>query len=83
MNTEYETIRVVFSETLSNINTKEFEDENENWGVLSLKEWIEGYESTRFTPISDTEVIITSEYNMSFVKAWLDKFIFIKSITIY
>lgn len=71
MNTQYDTIRVKFSESIESINEEIFKGKENRWGVSSLKEWIDAYESTRFTPINDTEAIITSEYNMSYVKGWL------------
>ena len=43
------------------------------WGVESLKEWIDGYESTRMTPINDHTAVITSEYNTVHVVEWLRK----------
>ena len=67
----YETIKVTFTHPIQTID-KMFYDPGANWGIESLKEWIEGYESTRFTTLSDRMVIITSEYNMSFVKKWLE-----------
>ena len=43
-------------------------DDAEAWGVASLKEWIDGYESTRFTQIGDHTAVITSEYNQGTCK---------------
>lgn len=71
MNRQYETIRVKFPKSIESINAEIFKGKENLWGVASLKEWIDTYESTRFTPISDTEAIITSEYNMMFAKGWL------------
>lgn len=70
-NSNYETIKVTFTHPIQTID-KMFCDPDANWGIESLKEWIETYESTRFTTLSDRTVIITSEYNMSFVKKWLE-----------
>lgn len=67
----YETIKVTFTHPIQTID-KMFCDPGANWGIESLKEWIEDYESTRFIALSDRMVIITSEYNMSFVKKWLE-----------
>lgn len=53
---------------------KEFEEEKEMFGVESLKEFIDGYESSRFTQISETEAIITSEYNMNHIVDWIERF---------
>lgn len=44
------------------------------FGVRSLKEFIDGYESSRFTQISETEAIITSEYNMNHIVDWIERF---------
>ena len=38
-----------------------------------MKQWIDGYETTRFTEIDDRTAVITSEYNMDSVKEWLQK----------
>lgn len=38
--------------------------------LLPLKEWVDNYESTRFTPIDECRAVITSEYNMTSVRAW-------------
>ena len=43
------------------------------WGVASLKEWIDNYESSRFTQTDERMAVITSEYNMTHVKAWLER----------
>lgn len=53
---------------------KEFDEEKEMFGVGSLKEFIDGYESSRFTQISETEAIITSEYNMNHIVDWIERF---------
>lgn len=66
----YKTIKVEFTQTIEEIN-KMFADGYKNWGVVNLKEWIDSYESTRFTQIDDHTAIITSEYNMEYVKEWL------------
>ena len=73
----YETIRVSFTDNISIID-KMFNVEE--WGVTNLKEWIESYESTRFTQIEDYTAIITSEYNMDCVKEWLERNISIGNI---
>lgn len=52
----------------------EVEKEKEMFGVESLKEFIDGYESSRFTQISETEAIITSEYNMNHIVDWIERF---------
>ena len=67
----YETLTVTFTEpirTLDGIFT-----DVQAWGVASLKEWIDSYESTRFMQIGQRQAVITSEYNMTHVKEWLKK----------
>lgn len=67
----YETLIVTFAEpirTLDNIF-----DDAEAWGAASLKEWIDCYESTRFTLTGDRTAVITSEYNMEYVQEWLER----------
>ncbi len=66
----YKTIKVEFLRSIEEIN-KMFADGYKNWGVVNLKEWIDSYESTRFTQLDDYTAIITSEYNMVHVKEWL------------
>ena len=67
----YETLIVLFAEpirTLDNIF-----DDPEAWGVASLKEWIDSYASSRFTQTDERTAVITSEYNMTHVKEWLEQ----------
>lgn len=71
METTYETIIVTFDESIE--NAVQFFDTPQTWGVSTLKEWIESYESTRFTQIGDNSAVITSEYNMPFVMEWLQR----------
>ena len=73
MEKNYDTLRITFNKPLSEID-KEFEEEKEMFSVASLKEFIDGYESSRFTQISETEAIITSEYNMNHIVDWLERF---------
>ena len=61
---------------------KNFSD-MEFWGVATLKEWIEDYESTRFTQTDSHTAVITSEYNMECVKEWLCKQSVIAELTEY
>ena len=70
----YETIKVSFTESISIID-KMF-DNAEKWGVSNLKGWIDSYETTRFTQIEEHTAIITSEYNMDYVKEWIKRHIF-------
>ncbi len=67
----YETLLVTFGEGIGRLNTM-FETP-QVWGVATLKQWIDGYVTTRFTEIDDRTAVITSEYNMDSVKEWLQK----------
>jgi hypothetical protein len=78
---QYQTIKVTFSETIRKIN-KMFTGNYSVWGTVNLKEWVDSYESSRFTQIDEHTAIITSEYNMEYLKEWLEKTIPIKSIEI-
>lgn len=66
MNATYQTIIVKFKETITELNGI-FSDA-QFWEVSTLKEWIDDYESTRFTQTDSHTAVITSEYNMEFVK---------------
>ncbi|GHV15558.1 hypothetical protein FACS1894179_10110 [Bacteroidia bacterium] len=68
----YQTIKVTFSENIREIN-RMFTRDYKNWGVVNLKEWIDNYESSRFTQIDGHRAIITSEHNMEHLKEWLAK----------
>ena len=70
----YQTLIVTFAEPIRVL------DDAEAWGVASLKEWIDGYESTRFTQIGDHTAVITSEYNAEPVQEWLQRHIPIASL---
>lgn len=70
INTNYRTIIVKFQNPIVELDGI-FSDV-QFWGASSLKEWIDGYESTRFTQIDSHTAVITSEYNMESVKKWLD-----------
>ncbi len=71
MNATYQTLIVKFSEPITALNG--IFDDTEAWGASTLKEWIESYESTRFTATDSHTAIITSEYNMECVKKWLER----------
>lgn len=71
METTYKTIIVTFSESIDQLNG--IFDIPQAWGVSTLKEWIDCYESTRFTQTGERTAVITSEYNMPFVTEWLQK----------
>lgn len=68
----YQTLKVTFTVPIQTFNNM-FGDTH-NWGVATLKEWVDSYESTRFTEIDEYTAIITSEYNMEHVKKWLEKY---------
>ena len=67
---DYETLVVTFGEPIRTLERRIFDDP-QAWGVSTLKEWIDGYESTRFTQISDRTAVVTFEYNMASVREWL------------
>ena len=71
MNTTYQTLIVKFRETIAALDG--IFDDAEAWGVSTLKEWIDSYESTRFTAIDSHTAVITSEYNMECVTQWLKR----------
>ena len=71
MNKTYQTLIVKFSEPISVLDG--IFDDAEFWGVTTLKEWIDDYESTRFTATDEHTAVITSEYNMECVKTWLER----------
>lgn len=71
MNTTYQTLIVKFCEPIAVLDG--IFDDSEAWGVSTLKEWIDDYESTRFTAIDSHTAVITSEYNMECVKEWLQR----------
>ena len=70
--TSYETLIVLFAEPIRTLE-ESICDDPEAWGVASLKEWIDSYESSRFTQTDERMAVITSEYNMTHVKEWLER----------
>lgn len=70
--TNYETLIVLFAEPIRTLEESIFNDP-EAWGVETLKEWIDSYESSRFTQMDERTAVITSEYNMTHVKEWLER----------
>jgi hypothetical protein len=70
----YETIKAIFSQSIKEIN-RMFTNDYTNWQTVNLKEWIDSYESSRFTQIDGHSAIITSGYNMEHIKEWLAKHI--------
>ncbi len=79
MKPSYDTLMVTFSDPIKILDGI-FEDVAE-WGASTLKEWIDTYESTRMTPIDEYTAVITSEYNMEYVKEWLQRYTPIAEIT--
>jgi hypothetical protein len=77
---KYDTLKVVFINPIAEVNNM-FEQDLQSWGVLTIKEWIENYESSRFTLIDGHTAIITSEYNMEHVEHWLLRNINLKYFT--
>lgn len=71
MNTTYQTLIVKFSEPITALDG--IFDDAEAWGASTLKEWIDSYESTRFTATDSHTAVITSEYNMECVTEWLKR----------
>lgn len=71
MNPTYETMIVTFGKPVQTVDA--FFDDPRTWGVSTLKEWIDSYESTRFTPIDECRAVITSEYNMAHVRKWMER----------
>lgn len=69
---KYQTIKVTFSQTIQEIN-RMFTSDYKTWQTVNLKEWIDNYESSRFTQIDEYNAIITSEYNMEHIAEWLAK----------
>jgi len=69
---KYQTIKVTFSQTIQEIN-RLFTSDYKTWQTVNLKEWIDNYESSRFSQIDEYNAIITSEYNMEHITEWLAK----------
>lgn len=67
----YRTLIITFAEPIRVLDN--YFDDAEAWGVTSLKEWIDSYESTRFTQTDEHMTVITSEYNAEHVQAWLQR----------
>jgi hypothetical protein len=67
----YQTLIVKFSKPIKVLD--EMFDDAEAWGVTTLCEWINAYESSRFTAIDSHTAVITSEYNMECLMEWLKR----------
>ena len=70
MSETYQTLIVRFCEPITTLDG--IFDDAEAWGVSTLKGWIDNYESSRFTAIDSHTAVITSEYNMEYVREWLE-----------
>ena len=70
MITHYKTLVVRFNSPIAVID--EVFNDAAYLGVGNLKEWIDDYESTRFTAIDEQTAVITSEYNMECAREWLE-----------
>ena len=71
MNAIYQTLIVKFKEPIKVLDG--IFDDAQMWGTDTLKGWIDDYESTRFTATDSHTAVITSEYNMEYVKEWLQR----------
>ena len=67
----YRTLIVTFAEPIRTLDN--YFDDTEAWGVASFKEWIDSYESTRFTQTDEHTAVITSEYMAEYVQEWLQR----------
>ena len=70
MSEAYQTLIVKFNEPITTLDG--MFDDAEAWGVSTLKGWIDNYESSRFTAIDSHTAVITSEYNIEYVREWLE-----------
>jgi hypothetical protein len=77
----YYAIKVTFSQTIREIN-KMFTSDYSKWQIVNLKEWVDSYETSRFTQIDECCAIITSETNMEYLKNWLLERMIVKEIEI-
>ncbi len=68
----YQTLRVRFTKSIAEID-RMFARDYKSWGAVNLKEWIDSYESSRFTLVAYDMAVITSEYNMAHIEEWLRK----------
>ena len=75
----YQTVMVRFSQPVREID-RMFTDDYSNWQTVNLKEWIDNYESSRFTQTDEHTAIITSEYNMECIREWLIRYTLVETI---
>lgn len=79
MNTSaYQTLIIKFRKPICMLDRMFY---NPTWGAGTLKEWIDGYESSRFTATGSHTAVITSEYNMECLLEWLKRHTPIAEIT--
>ncbi len=76
---KYHTIKVTFGTTLYDINKLVLSYHHE-WGAVNLKEWVDSYETSRFTQIDDRTAIITSEINIENITEWFKRNLLIEKI---
>lgn len=69
--TPYQTRFVTFAEDIPTLDR--YFDDHQAWGASTLREWVDAYEGTRFTQISERQAVITSQDNMNLVMEWLSK----------
>lgn len=67
--TTYQTLIVTFAKPISSFDA--FFEDWYSWGASSLKEWVDGYENTRFTQVDERKAVITSKKVMKHVHDWL------------
>ena len=67
----YQTLIVKFSEPIKVLDS--IFDDAEAWGTDTLKGGMDSYGGSRFTAIDSHTAVITSEYNMECLKAWLER----------
>ncbi len=67
---KYQTISVTFDKPIRDID-RMFAQGYRIWGVINLKEWIDNYDTSRFTQIGECRAVITSEINMECIEEWL------------
>lgn len=68
----YQTIVIQFNKDIVELDQM-FAQNYSTWGAVNLKEWIDCYESSRFTQFSTDTAIVTSEYNMENLIEWLNE----------
>ena len=92
MKTDYKTIKVTFKKNIEEVNKmftkpkngEKYVNKTENGyePVTTMQEWIEYYDTSRYTQINDNTVIITSKINAELIYMWLKEYGNVKSIEI-